>query len=137
MAKFRGMPRSGGLRLPPPPSPHRYPFRGGSMLRRSLFYVCLLATLSGLTMPALGQEVTSGTIHGTGTADKGKPIADAVVTAMSPPGARKAVTDKNGYFIIPFLTPGIYSVQVIAAGSATVVQDGIVAKLTEKTRVAD
>jgi hypothetical protein len=106
------------------------------MLRRSLFYVCLLATLSGLTMPALGQEVTSGTIHGTVTDDKGKPIADAVVTALSPQGARKAVTDKNGYFIIPFLTPGIYSVQVIAAGSATVVQDGIVVKLNEKTRLS-
>jgi len=106
------------------------------MLRHSLFYVCLLAVLSGLSMPALSQEVTSGTIHGTVTDDKGKPIADAVVTAMSPQGARKALTDKNGYFIIPFLTPGTYSVQVIAAGSATVVQDGIVVKLNEKTKLS-
>ncbi len=106
------------------------------MLRRSLIFVCLLATLAGLTMPALGQEVTSGTIHGTVTDDKGNPIADAVVTAMSPQGARKHVTDKNGYFIIPFLTPGTYSVQVIAAGYATVVQDGIVVKLNEKTRLS-
>src|SRR5262245_9991224 len=105
------------------------------MKGQHLFLVCLLSVVVITTMPALAQEVTTGTIHGTVTDEKGKPIADAVVTAISAQGARKPVSDNNGYFIIPFLTPGSYSVQVIAAGFATVVTDVIAVKLNEKTRL--
>ena len=106
------------------------------MKKLSLFFVCLLATLASLTLPAFAQEITTGTIAGTVTDDKGKPIADAIVTAMSTQGARKAISDKNGYFIIPFLTPATYSIQVVASGYSTVVQDGIAVKLNEKTTVS-
>jgi len=105
------------------------------MTQRTLLLVCLLSAVAIHAMPALAQEVTTGTIHGTVTDEKGKPIADAVITAISAQGARKAVSDHNGYFILPFLTPGTYSVQVIAAGFATVVQDGIAVRLNEKTRL--
>jgi hypothetical protein len=32
------------------------------MTKRSLFYVCLLATLAGLVLPVTAQEITTGTI---------------------------------------------------------------------------
>ena len=47
----------------------------------------------------------------------------STTSVQSPQGARKAISDKNGYFIIPFLTPGTYALQVVAAGFSTVVQD--------------
>src|SRR5262245_65281586 len=106
------------------------------MRHRGFLFVCLLTALFAGLSPGYPQEITTGTLAGTITDDKGKPVADAVVTALSPQGARKALTDKNGYFIIPFLTPGTYSVQVIAATFSTVVQDGILVKLNEKTRLS-
>ena len=92
------------------------------MSKRHLLLVCLLATLAGLALPAFSQELTTGTIQGTVTDDKGKPIVDAVITAMSTQGARKAVSDKNGFFILPFLTPATSSLQVLASGYSTVVR---------------
>src|SRR5262245_53669380 len=105
------------------------------MRHRGFLFVCLLTALFAGLSPGYPQEITTGTLAGTITDDKGKPVADAVVTALSPQGARKAVTDRNGYFIIPFLTPGTYSVQVIAPEYSTVLQEGIVVRLNEKTTV--
>lgn len=106
------------------------------MRSRATFFVCLLAVvLASLALPAYSQEVTTGTITGTVTDDKGKPVADVVVTARSPQGARKAISDKNGYFIIPFLTPGTYAVQVVGAGFSTIVQDDIIVRMNVKTAV--
>jgi carboxypeptidase family protein/TonB-dependent receptor-like protein len=106
------------------------------MKRHGLHCICLLAVaLASLTPPAYSQEMTTGTIAGTVTDERGRPIADAVVTAQSPQGARRAISDKNGFFIIPFLTPGTYTLQIIAAGFSTVVQDDIVVKLNQKTTV--
>ncbi len=106
------------------------------MRSRAKLFVCLLAVvLAGIVLPAYSQEITTGTITGTVTDDKGKAISDAVITAQSPQGTRKAISDKNGYFIIPFLNPGTYALQVVAAGFATLVQDDIVVRLNEKTAV--
>ena len=106
------------------------------MRRRVTLFVCLLAVvLASLALPAYSQETSTGTITGTITDDKGKPLADAVVTARSPQGARKAISDKNGYFIIPFLTPSTYAVQIVAAGFATLVQDDIIVRMNQKTAV--
>ncbi len=107
------------------------------MTRQRILLTLLLAgVMTAVVMPAFPQELTTGTIAGTVADDKGKPIADAVITAMSSQGARKALSDKNGYFIIPFLTPGVYSLQIIAAGYSTIVQDDIRVRLSEKTSVS-
>ncbi|HEV8335792.1 MAG TPA: TonB-dependent receptor [Candidatus Polarisedimenticolia bacterium] len=106
------------------------------MKRHGLLFICLTAmAVASLAPPATSQEITTGTIAGVVTDDRGRPIADAVVTAQSPQGARRAISDKNGYFIIPFLTPGNYTLQIIAAGFSTIVQDNIIIKLNEKTTV--
>jgi outer membrane receptor for ferrienterochelin and colicin len=106
------------------------------MRRSTTLLVCLLAVaLASLMPPATAQEVTTGTITGTVSDERGNPVADAVITAKSTQGARKAISDKNGYFVIPFLTPGSYALQVVAAGFATVVQDDIIVRLNEKTLV--
>ena len=105
------------------------------MRHRGLILVCLLTALSVGVPRGHAQEITTGTIAGTITDDKGKPVADAVVTALSPQGARKAVSDRNGYFIIPFLTPGTYTIQVIAPGYSQVMQEGIAVRLNDKTTV--
>lgn len=106
------------------------------MRRRATFFVCLLAVvLASLALPAYSQEISTGTITGTVTDEKGKPAADVVITARSPQGARKAISDKNGYFIIPFLTPGTYAVQVVGAGFSTIVQDDIIVRMNVKTAV--
>ncbi|HMC82495.1 MAG TPA: carboxypeptidase regulatory-like domain-containing protein, partial [Candidatus Polarisedimenticolia bacterium] len=107
------------------------------MTRQKIHLTFLLAgVLTTMAVPVFPQELTTGAITGTVADDKGKPIADAVITAMSSQGARKALSDKNGYFIIPFLTPGVYSLQIIAAGYSTIVQDDIRVRLNEKTTVS-
>ncbi len=107
------------------------------MASRKVLLACLLAgTLAAIAMPAYSQETTTGTIAGTITDEKGKAIADAVITAHSPQGSRKAISDTNGFFIIPFLTPGNYSLQIIAAGFSTIRQEDIIVKLNERTNVS-
>jgi hypothetical protein len=70
----------------------------------------LLALLLALPGVSAAQE-TTGTISGRIVDSQGLAIPGATVTLTGPQGARTFVTDADGNFSAPFLTPGAYTVR--------------------------
>lgn len=75
------------------------------VLRSVLCCVLLL-----LSTPALAESVIIGTVV---SADSKMPVPDVAVTATSPnlQGERVVVTDAQGQYRIPQLSPGIYTLR--------------------------
>ena len=59
-------------------------------------------------MPVLAQE-TTGSLRGRVVDAQGLAVPGVTVTATGPQGAKTAVTDSDGRFSVPFLTPGSYT----------------------------
>jgi hypothetical protein len=92
-------------------------------MRRQLIWALLLVVASfGI---ASAQETTSGTIIGTVVDAQGAPVPGATVTVTSPQGPKMFVTDANGRFFAPYLTPGKYSLKVELSGFSAVEQKNI------------
>ena len=92
-------------------------------MRRQLIWALLLVVASfGI---ASAQETTSGTLTGTVIDAQGAPVPGATVTVTSPQGPKMFVTDANGRFFAPYLTPGKYSVKVELSGFSAVEQKNI------------
>jgi hypothetical protein len=70
----------------------------------------LLAMVVALGSAAFAQE-TTGTVTGRVVDAQGLAIPGATVTLTGPQGARTFVTDADGNFSAPFLTPGSYTVR--------------------------
>ena len=75
----------------------------------------LLALLFALAGVASAQE-TTGTLSGKLTDTQGLAVPGATVTVTGPQGAKTFVTDADGRFNAPFLTPGIYGVRAELQG---------------------
>ncbi|HET6897670.1 MAG TPA: carboxypeptidase-like regulatory domain-containing protein, partial [Vicinamibacteria bacterium] len=92
-------------------------------MRRQLIWALLLVVASfGL---ASAQETTSGSIAGTVVDAQGAPVPGATVTVTSPQGPKMVVTDANGRFFAPYLTPGRYSVKTELTGFSAVEQKNL------------
>ncbi|HET7293422.1 MAG TPA: TonB-dependent receptor, partial [Vicinamibacteria bacterium] len=65
---------------------------------------------------SLAQETTTGSIAGRVTDPQGAVVAGASVTLTSGQGARSLATDPDGYFLVPYLTPGLYTLRVERPG---------------------
>jgi hypothetical protein len=86
-----------------------------------LLKVVLVSVL--LTLPALAQaQATTGTIRGTVVDAQDRPIPGVSVTVAGPQGAKTVVTDGDGKFSVPFLTPGSYTTRAQLSGFKTVEQ---------------
>lgn len=72
----------------------------------------------------LGQE-TTGTIAGHLIDTQGLAVPGASVTVVGPQGTKSVVSDAEGRFTIPFLTPGKYDVRAELQGFKTVEHKGI------------
>jgi outer membrane receptor protein involved in Fe transport len=81
---------------------------------------------------ATAQETTSGSLAGEVLDNQGAAIPGATVTVTSGQGSRSIVTDANGRFFAPFLTPGSYSVKVELAGFSPVEQKNINVRLGQR-----
>jgi Carboxypeptidase regulatory-like domain len=99
------------------------------MRRRSfrglaIAFVCLLGA-------ARVDAQTSGSINGTVTDSTGAVLPGVTVTATSPVqmGAQTSVTNAQGIYRFPSLTPGTYKVTYEMTGFTTVVREGIVVNL--------
>ena len=79
--------------------------------------VALLVILLASAGVALAQE-TTGTLRGRVGDAQGLPVPGAAVTASGPQGSKSAVSDADGRFSIPFLTPGVYAVRAELPGSS-------------------
>ena len=76
-------------------------------------------------MPAFAAEATTGTLVGSVTTVTGKPVAGARVTAASPSGQAKAVTDPHGAFVLLGLLSDTYTVSAEASGYEPATQQGV------------
>jgi carboxypeptidase family protein len=81
--------------------------------RRALLVLAVCLVSVGI---ARAQETTSGTITGQVVDAQGLAIPGATVTIMSPQGERTFVSDAEGRFYAPFLTPGRHTVRVELQG---------------------
>ncbi len=80
--------------------------------RISAFLVALALAATGL---ASAQD-TTGTITGRIVDAQGLAVPGATVTLTGPQGPRSVVTDSDGRFSSPFLTPGTYSIRAELPG---------------------
>lgn len=94
-----------------------------------LLFVCSLVVLA--------QSQTSGRIVGIISDEKGASIPGSDVTATNKATgeSRTVKADDSGHYIIPFLTPGNYTVVVSANGFKKGVADEVKVTLTETTTV--
>ena len=80
---------------------------------RHLFILLALALFAS---PLAAQE-TTGKIQGRVVDAQGLAVPGVTVTATGPQGSKTTVTDTEGRFTIPFLTPGVYVVRAELQGS--------------------
>jgi hypothetical protein len=91
----------------------------------------LTLAVSGL---ATAQE-TTGTITGRIVDAQGLAIPGATVTITGPQGARTFITDAEGQFRAPFLTPGVYTVRGELQGFKAVEQRNVNVSLGQTANV--
>ena len=84
----------------------------------------LIALAFGLTAAAGAQE-TTGSISGRVVDTQGLGVPGVNVTVTGPQGARSFVTDSEGNFRGPYLTPGTYTVRAELQGFKTVEQKNV------------
>jgi outer membrane receptor protein involved in Fe transport len=84
----------------------------------------LIALAFGLTAAAGAQE-TTGSISGRVVDTQGLGVPGVNVTVTGPQGARSFVTDSEGNFRGPYLTPGAYTVRAELQGFKTVEQKNV------------
>jgi outer membrane receptor protein involved in Fe transport len=100
------------------------------MRKLAMLLVCVLAC-AGM---AHAQE-TTGTIQGRVVDPQGLAVPGATVTITGPRGAKTEVTDGEGRFSVPFLTPGTYSVRAELQGFKTVQQNSVIVALGQTANV--
>src|SRR6476469_5389255 len=88
----------------------------------------LLAIFLLTALTASAQE-TTGTIRGKILDSQGLAVPGATVTATGPQGAKNTVTDAEGRFSIPFLTPGVFTVRGELQGFKAVEQKNVTVSL--------
>jgi outer membrane receptor protein involved in Fe transport len=102
------------------------------MQARHLVIVLALALIAS---PLAAQE-TTGKIEGRVVDTQSLAVPGATVTATGPQGAKSAVTDAEGRYSIPFLTPGTYSVHAELAGFKAVEQKDVSVRLGQTSDVS-
>src|SRR5438874_3130164 len=94
---------------------------------------CLFALLWIGSPAAMGQSSSAGTVTGTVTDSSGAAVPDAAVSLIDATtgGIRSTTTNDKGFYIVPYVNPGTYSVKVSKLGfksvavSSQVVQVGV------------
>src|SRR5262245_14824934 len=100
------------------------------MARRPLGVIGLLIVCA-LAAPGFAQGPTSGSINGTVVDASGAVLPGVTVSATSPiqMGVQTSVTNAQGIYRFPSLTPGVYTITYELAGFSKVVREGIVVNL--------
>src|SRR5258705_7344681 len=96
---------------------------------------CAVLLLLLIAATAHGQT-TTGTLAGRIADAQGFVMPGVIVTATGPQGAKSAVTDGEGRFSLPFLTPGRYTVQAELQGFKTIDRSDIDVRLDQRVDLA-
>jgi len=78
---------------------------------------------------------TTGTISGRALDAQGLPVPGVTITATGPQGTKTAITDAQGRFTLPFVTPGMYTVRSELQGFRTVERKDIAVSLGQTVDV--
>lgn len=107
--------------MPQPVTSHRLPFQNAR--HGSIFFLILLAVL--LPIGAIAQSDLSS-ISGTITDPSGALVENAAVTLTSEStgATRKTTTNRSGFYTIPGIAPGKYTISVDAQGFQRLVSTG-------------
>src|SRR6185436_18247440 len=103
---------------------------GDNTMRRQLAWSVLFLLLGAAF--ATAQETTSGSIAGQVVDAQGSPVPGATVTVTSSQGSKSVVTDGQGRFFAPYLTPGAYTVRAELAGFSPVEQKNVNVRLGQR-----
>jgi hypothetical protein len=100
-----------------------------TLLQVSVLLLCIL--------PMQGQTANTGAIAGTVSDPNGALVARAaiIVTSQATKEERDLVTDADGGFSVPFLTPGNYELTVRAPGFEPLVSKGVQVQITKVSRL--
>ncbi|MCC7415634.1 MAG: TonB-dependent receptor [Acidobacteria bacterium] len=85
--------------------------------------------------PAAAQEATTGTISGQVLDPQNLPLPGVTVTVESAQGPRSVVTDSQGRFIVPFLTPGEYRLRAELSGFKLAEQPAVEVRLGQRAEL--
>jgi len=94
----------------------------------------LVAMALAVTSAAFAQEI-GGTLSGRVLDAQKLPVPGVTVTATGPQGARTAVSDADGRFSLPFLTPGNYDLKAELQGFKTFEQKNLIVSLGQVTDI--
>jgi hypothetical protein len=100
----------------------------------------MLRMLIGFAMfssACVWSQAVTGSLLGTVTDVSGSIVANASVTATDPATGtvRKSLTNQEGIYTIPFLSPGSYKVEIEAPGFKKIVRDNILVNAASSVRV--
>ncbi len=87
--------------------------------------IAMLVALMVIGAVAISAQETTGAITGQVLDPKGLPIPGVTVTVVGTQGIKTAVTDAEGRYTVPFLTPGAYDVRAELSGFRTAEQKGV------------
>jgi hypothetical protein len=87
--------------------------------------VVLTQVIALLCVSAVAAQETTGRIEGRTVDDQSLPVPGVTVTATGPQGEKTAITDGDGRFTVPFLTPGTYQLRAELQGFKAIEQNDI------------
>ena len=88
-----------------------------------------------LAPAARAQETTTGSIGGQVSDQQGLPLPGATVSVAAAQGTQTFVTDGQGRFFAPFLTPGTYTVRVELQGFRAAEQRNVEVRLGQRAEL--
>ena len=78
------------------------------MRKLNVVIIIIIAFAAGAIASRASAQDTTGTISGRIVDAQGLAVPGVTITATGAQGAKTAVTDSQGRFTVPFLTPGSY-----------------------------
>lgn len=105
------------------------------MKRQSVIAFVAVVLIATSAVLAFGQE-TTGSIAGRVVDAQGLAVPGAGVTIMAPQGPMSLVTDGEGRFLAPFLTPGVHGVRVDLQGFTPIEQQNVNVRLGQRVDLA-
>jgi hypothetical protein len=98
--------------------------------------VVLALGVALLSVGSLAAQETTGQIEGRIVDAQALPVPGVTVTATGPQGEKIAITDTEGRFTVPFLTPGVYQLRAELQGFKAIEQKDVNVSLGQTVDLA-
>lgn len=115
------------------------PSEGQPLDRRIAACLLFFLVLQCAAIPLFSQGSigdTTGTLSGDVKDEAGTALPGVVIIITGASGTKTETTDKDGKFIFPYLTPGIYTARAELKGFTTIEQDDIQIRLGQRSEIS-